>query len=205
MKITIGILCLSICSSASAFSIKKSINPNSLGNIAEVKAFFETNLDVLSSEYEKKFGSSWNPMQVKSVSRIVDMSNDVECGYLVSFNKGNIAYSYNLSVYGFDTSACLDNHDYYYLRDNCISYKNYGEYLNLKTTNVNDGGMDGAFFFVTDVTGLNNFVLTSCLCKIPYLMQHYSNVEYGDWLPLCMKQKRQYLLAFCVLELDFYV
>ncbi len=188
MRITIGILCLSICSSASIFSAKKNINLNALGDTVEVKAFFEANLDTLSSEYEKKFGGSWNPTRIKSVSEIIDVSSNAECGYLVSFNKGYIAYSRDLSVYEFDTSSCLDVRDHYYFRDNRILYKNYDEYFNLEATNASDSGMDGAFFPITDVKGLNNFVLTGCLCKIPYLMEHYPSVEYEDWLPLCMKQ-----------------
>lgn len=196
MNVVIGIALLSACLSfSSLFTAVSETNLSPLGDISQVKIFFESNLNTLSKEFKKQFCSKWRPSSVENVSYLMDYFTNDDCGYIVSFDNGYLAYSFKLEVYDFDTSIILSNDRQYYLSDKKVGYIDGDLFTPIKQQedesldNYCGRGLENTFFSVDGVTGLNNFSLTSCLCPIPFLMSHYTNIEYGDWLPLCINQE----------------
>lgn len=194
MNSLIALCGLLVCSTYSAKYLSIKPNENPLGTISDVKNFFQSNLGKLSYEFKKTFDQNWNPTVVKNVANILNLANEDECGYLVSFDKGYVAYSLNLSIYDYNTFELLENKNEYYLLNNEIFYEENSKLVRIKedakiSTNSIDGtSLINSFFKVSEVVNLNNFSLTSCLCPIPFLMKNYTNIEFGDWTPLCINQ-----------------
>lgn len=196
MNAIVGMMILSACFSFSNFlTVASEMTSSPLGDVSKVKTFFKNNLNTLSKEFKKQFGNEWKPSSVENVSYLIDYFANESCGYTVSFDNGYLAYSFKFEIYDFDTSITLTNDRQYYFCDKKVGYKDDDSFLPLKqdeNESLGDNcgaGLENTFFSVDGVTSLNNFSLTGCLCKIPFLMSHYTNIEYGDWLPLCVGQE----------------
>lgn len=183
---------MATCIAFNTFKMGESIIANPLGTISEVKQYFEKNLTLVSEEYEKQFNHSWNPGKVKNVTNIFEIEGNLQCGYLVSFDVGYLAYSNEMSIYLCDISTELTNHSSYWKMNEQIGYIEVDEFVPLSDNNnnkheINGSSLEDSFFKVGEVTKLNNFTLTECLSPIKYLVENYQ-IDYRNYVPLCTEQ-----------------
>lgn len=175
---------------------KKKTEENIVGTLDEVTAFFETNISSMRLAYKEEFQKDWNVNKIENVAYLFEKEAKEQLGYVVEFDEGYISYSLEMSIYAFNTEDALEvTLNEYYLDDNYIGYFNDDVFFPLIETNKPQnsdmkcvGSDDSPMADISKVTTFNQFEVNNCLSPISYLQQHYPNVQYGDYLPLCTEQ-----------------
>lgn len=156
--------CLSISNVATA---------KAYSELDEVKTFYDSSIEEMTSEYLTTFGEVWNATKVEEVVDVYNI-NDEKIGYLVIFDIGYLAYSYNFELY----KVSHVGYPEFYQKGVNVIYDS-GEFLGgIQTCGDWDANI---FYSLTTYTTKDDFEVTHSITQIPLLVDEFDSSSWGDY------------------------
>ncbi len=162
------ILVVFACLSISNITTAKAYSP-----LEEVENFYNSSMEEMTGEYLNTFGEVWNATEVKEVVDVYNITNE-KIGYLVIFDVGYLAYSYNFELYK------LSNIGYpvFYQKGVNVVYDS-GAFVGDAVTY---GDWDANIFYsMTTYTSKDDFEVTHSITQIPLLVDEFNSSSWGDY------------------------